>query len=109
MLYAGWWLGSIGVTDQLGCDALWYASYTRRLDPRVYRAIGWDLERLALWQYDGSDDSNGQLPGYPVAAPIEHGEDVDISALVSSGGVPGLRALIQDRAAPSICATGSER
>lgn len=111
ILYAGWWLRSIGVTSRMGCEWLWYAAYTRTLPASVYRAIGWDADRLLLWQYDGSGDSDGALPGYPTRAPIEHGEDVDINVLTLPGGVERLAGLLTwaERPAPAVCASGPER
>lgn len=94
VLYAGWWLASIGIADRLGCEWLWYASYTRTLPAAVYRRIGWSTDRLLLWQYDGSGTSDGSLTGYPTRAPIAHGKDVDINVLTLPGGLTRLRSLL---------------
>lgn len=94
ILYAGWWLRSIGIRSRMGCEWLWYASYTPKLSTSTYGAIGWSADRLILWQYDGSGDSNGHLHGYPTRAPIDHGEDVDISALTIPGGLARLTGML---------------
>jgi GH25 family lysozyme M1 (1,4-beta-N-acetylmuramidase) len=93
-LYAGGWYASLGLRSRLGCDWLWWAAYTRELPASWYGAAGWTPDRLLWWQYDGSGNSNGKLVGYPTRAPIEHGEDVDISVLTLPGGIERLRSLL---------------
>lgn len=101
ILYAGWWLRSIGVTSRMGCEWLWMASYTRTLQAATYGAMGWDPSRLLLWQYDGSQGADGVLAGYPTRAPITGGESVDVSVLTMPGGVEALRRVLwAERPAP---------
>jgi len=94
MLYAGWWLASLGLRSRMGCEWLWFASYTRTLSTAAYAALGWTPGKLGLWQYSGSKGSEGKLAGYPTRAPIPGGESVDINALVLEGGVPRVRGML---------------
>lgn len=94
VLYCGWWWRSMARPDRLGCDLLWWSAFTRTLPAPWYQQIGWTTEQLLLWQWDGSSGHDGVLPGYPTRAPIEHGEDVDISVLTLPGGLDALRRLL---------------
>ena len=94
ILYAGHWLHEMRIKTRMGCDWLWYARYTAKLPASVYTSIGWNLERLMMWQYDGSGDNNGHLQDYPVVASMNDGESVDISALTMAGGVERLRQIL---------------
>lgn len=87
MLYGGSWLADLGIKDHMGCARLAIARYTPTLPAVVYERIGWDLARLALWQWCG--DGVGYLAGYPTEAP--GCGRVDISALVLPGGLAALR------------------
>jgi GH25 family lysozyme M1 (1,4-beta-N-acetylmuramidase) len=109
VLYAGWWLASLGIRERFGCAWLWYASYTRTLPTAVYERIGWSRDRLLWWQYCGANAQGplAELAGYPSTTPLGN---VDISALTLPGGLAALRAgLWAERPAPSVCAVGPER
>jgi GH25 family lysozyme M1 (1,4-beta-N-acetylmuramidase) len=109
VLYAGWWLASLGIRERFGCAWLWYASYTASLARGVYERIGWSRDRLLWWQYCGANASGplAELVGYPHTTPIGN---TDISALTMPGGLAALRAgLWAERPAPSVCAVGPER
>lgn len=80
-LYGGSLLYDKGITDHMGCARLWIARYTPTLPAIVYQRIGWALEDLLMWQYDG--DGEGYLEGYPKTSPIGA---TDISALTIAGG-----------------------
>lgn len=86
VLYAGWFLASMGIRDKMGCSWLWYASYTSSLPPASHERIGWTRDELLAWQYVG--DGNGKLAGYPTTTPLGN---IDISAVTIAGG--GTRAL----------------
>jgi GH25 family lysozyme M1 (1,4-beta-N-acetylmuramidase) len=87
MLYGGSWLADLAIASRMGCSWLAIARYTPTLPTYVVTRIGWDLSRLALWQYSG--DGVAYLAGYPREAP--GCGKVDISALVLSGGTEALR------------------
>lgn len=80
-LYGGSLLYDKGITDHMGCSRLWIARYTPTLPAIVYQRIGWALDDLLMWQYDG--DGEGYLAGYPAISPIGK---TDISALTIAGG-----------------------
>lgn len=80
--------GSTKVAGELGCSYLWPARYAPTLPAQVYTDIGWTLDELLMWQYDG--DGYSRLKDYPKEPP-GFGK-VDISALVKDGGIEWLRA-----------------
>lgn len=94
-LYGGELLRAIGATSLYGCGRSSVALYSAELHGRgettaqFLRRTGTDLAHLLFWQYDGTESSTGPV-GYPRAAP--GCPNVDISALVSPGGIAGLRA-----------------
>jgi hypothetical protein len=81
ILYGGSLLADLGITDHLGCSALWIARYTATLPQMVLDRIGWDRRELFGWQYAG--DGEAYLADYPHESPIGK---VDISALTIAGG-----------------------
>lgn len=104
-LYGGELLRSVGVRDRLGCG--WsavaaYGSELRKYDrsrggyvgtTAGYLAeTGTDLDRLLLWQYQGTDGQSGP-PGYPRTAP-GCAPQIDISAMVLPGGIERMRSLL---------------
>jgi GH25 family lysozyme M1 (1,4-beta-N-acetylmuramidase) len=80
-LYGGSLLYDKGIRDHMGCSRLWIARYTATLPAIVYQRIGWELDDLLMWQYDG--DGEGYLANYPTTSPIGR---TDISALTIAGG-----------------------
>jgi len=86
VLYAGWWVASMGIRDRMGCSWLWCPSYTATLPAASYERIGWTLGEVLAWQYVG--DGGGLLAGYPTRSPLG---DTDISTVMIAGG--GLAAL----------------
>lgn len=107
VLYAGWWLASLGIRSRMGCSALWYAAYVAKLEPAVYQRIGWDEASLWAWQYAGGfkdGKPTARRPGYPVESPVGQ---TDISAVMRPGGLERMRWA--ERPLPSVCATGPDR
>jgi len=88
ILYGGEYLRELGITNHMGCAALWVARYTATLPVGAYASLGWNLDNLFAWQYVG--DGVGQLAGYPIQSPIGK---VDVSALV----MPNALAFIRNR------------
>lgn len=82
ILYGGSLLFDKGIKDHMGCVKLWIARYAATLPRIVYERIGWDLEDVIMWQYDG--DGEGYLVGYPTTSPIGK---LDISADIGAGGL----------------------
>lgn len=84
MLYGGSFLRSFGITDRMGCQALWIPSYTATLPATDYTSMGWTLANTWGWQYCGTGRRNAaQLDGYPSETPIGN---ADISAIIIHGG-----------------------
>lgn len=81
-VYCGWWVHDLGIKSRMGCDYVWPASYTPRLDPSRYAALGFKVDEMIAWQYCGDGDS--VLAGYPKTAPGLGPED--ISAITLAGG-----------------------
>lgn len=107
VLYAGVWLAQLGVRSQMGCELLWYPSYTPMLSTAVYERIGWTRGKLGPWQYAGLGGDGrvvAHLARYPRTTPIG---DADISALVLEGGVERMLEVLAPRAA--WCETGPGR
>jgi GH25 family lysozyme M1 (1,4-beta-N-acetylmuramidase) len=80
-LYGGSLMYDKGITDHMGCQRLWIARYTQTLPAIVYQRVGWQLEDVVMWQYDG--DGEGYLQGYPKTSPMGK---TDISAMLVAGG-----------------------
>ncbi len=99
VLYGGWWLASMGISDRMGCSWLWYPSYTATLPAASYERIGWTADELLAWQYVGG--GKGKLDGYPKRSPLG---DLDISAVTIAGGgaaaIAWLRANLRSGGAP---------
>lgn len=93
-LYGGELLRAIGAEGLYGCGRSAVAMYASELHGKgestshFLRRNGTDLEHLMLWQYDGTESTSGPV-GYPRSAP--GCPNVDISALVLSGGLASLR------------------
>ena len=85
-LYGGSLLYDKQIKDHMGCARLWIARYCATLPAQVYERIGWSINDLLMWQYDG--DGQGYLANYPVTSPIGK---TDISALVCAGGLSFLQ------------------
>lgn len=81
MLYGGSYLRSFGITDHMGCQALWIPSWTSTLPASTYTSMGWSLADTWGWQYCG--DGTAYLEGYPHVTPIGA---TDISAVIINGG-----------------------
>lgn len=81
-LYGGSLLYDKGITDHMGCVNLWIARYASTLPHQVYERIGWDLQDVVMWQYDG--DGESYLAHYPATSPIGK---TDISAVIYPGGL----------------------
>jgi GH25 family lysozyme M1 (1,4-beta-N-acetylmuramidase) len=80
-LYGGSLMYDKGITDHMGCQRLWIARYAATLPAIVYQRVGWQLEDVLMWQYDG--DGEGYLAGYPKTSPMGK---TDISAMLVAGG-----------------------
>jgi GH25 family lysozyme M1 (1,4-beta-N-acetylmuramidase) len=63
MLYGNGAMRDKGIKDRMGCDWLWIPRYTATLPKLMYERAGWDLSRVAMWQYCG--DGTSALAGFP--------------------------------------------
>jgi GH25 family lysozyme M1 (1,4-beta-N-acetylmuramidase) len=63
MLYGNGAMRDKSIKDRMGCDWLWIPRYTPTLPKKMYERAGWDLSKVALWQYCG--DGTASLAGYP--------------------------------------------
>lgn len=63
MLYGNGAMRDKSIKDRMGCDWLWIPRYTATLPKQMYERAGWDLSKVALWQYCG--DGTAVLAGYP--------------------------------------------
>lgn len=63
MLYGNGAMRDKSIKDRMGCDWLWIPRYTATLPKQMYERAGWDLPKVALWQYCG--DGTASLSGYP--------------------------------------------
>ena len=80
MLYGNGAMRDKGIKDRMGCDWLWIPRYTATLPKEMYERAGWELSRVAMWQYCG--DGAAALPGYPNT--IANFGKVDISVVLFS-------------------------
>lgn len=78
LLYAGSYLRDLKITDRMGCAYLSTAAYGGHLPAELYTSMGWPLELLADWQYQGTESYSGPV-GYPRQCPIGAGP-ADLSA-----------------------------
>jgi len=67
-----------GIKSRMGCDWLWIPRYTATLPKQMYERAGWDLPKVALWQYCG--DGTAVLAGFPKE--VEGFGKVDISVVL---------------------------
>jgi GH25 family lysozyme M1 (1,4-beta-N-acetylmuramidase) len=81
MLYGGSYLRDFGITDHMGCQALWIPRWTSTLPAEAYLSMGWTLADTWGWQYCG--DGTAYLAGYPHMSPIG---PTDITAIIIHGG-----------------------
>lgn len=86
ILYAGSYLRDRKVTDHMGCQLLWTAAYGSILPAHLYTDIGWRLDELFAWQFQGTESHTGPA-GYPRECPIGAGP-LDLSAITICNGEP---------------------
>lgn len=84
LLYAGSYLRDLDITDHMGCAFLSTAAYGSTLPARLYNEIGWSIDQLESWQYQGTESYSGPA-GYPRLCPIGSGP-ADLSALTICNG-----------------------
>jgi GH25 family lysozyme M1 (1,4-beta-N-acetylmuramidase) len=63
MLYGNGAMRDKSINDRMCCDWLWIPRYTATLPAKMYERAGWDLPKVAMWQYCG--DGGASLTGYP--------------------------------------------
>ena len=85
VLYAGSKIRDLGITDHLGCQLLWTAAYGSSLPPHLYQAMGWRLDKLFAWQFQGTEGFSGPA-GSPRGAPIGSISPMDLSAVTIQNG-----------------------
>jgi GH25 family lysozyme M1 (1,4-beta-N-acetylmuramidase) len=78
MLYGNGAMRDKSIKDRMGCDWLWIPRYTATLPAQIYERAGWDLAKVAMWQYCG--DGAAALQGYP--REVENFGAVDISVVL---------------------------
>lgn len=78
MLYGNGAMRDKSINDRMNCDWLWIPRYTSTLPKQMYERAGWDLPKVAMWQYCG--DGTAALAGYPNA--ITNFGKVDISVVL---------------------------
>jgi lysozyme len=80
-LYAGSLFRDLSITDRCGCWKLWTARYSATLPRAHYESMGWSLDDLFAWQYQGTGAENiGRVDGYPNGAQFGSPQ-LDLSAL----------------------------
>jgi len=84
ILYGGSYLRDRAIVDHMGCQLLWIAAYGQTLPSHLYTSIGWSLDELFAWQYQGTEGPSGP-DGYPRQCPIGDGP-VDLSAITIADG-----------------------
>jgi GH25 family lysozyme M1 (1,4-beta-N-acetylmuramidase) len=78
MLYGNGAMRDKSIKNRMGCDWLWIPRYTPTLPKQMYERAGWDLPKVALWQYCG--DGTASLAGFPKQ--VDGFGKVDISVVL---------------------------
>ncbi len=87
ILYGGSYIRGLGITSHMGCQLLITAAYGSTLPSRLYTKMGWPLELLLGWQYQGGGDGYSGPKGYPRECPLGPG-DLDLTAVTICDGQP---------------------
>ena len=87
VLYAGSFIRDHRITDHMGCQYLITAAYGSALPAKLYVDMGWPLDKLLGWQYEGTDGYSGPS-GYPRTSPAGAGPQ-DLTAItICNGATP---------------------
>lgn len=84
LLYAGSYIRDLSIRDHMGCAFLSTAAYGSSLPEHLYTDMGWTLEQLFDWQYQGTESYTGPIH-YPRICPIGAGP-ADLSAVTICNG-----------------------
>lgn len=84
ILYAGSYVRDLGIKSHMGCAYLWTAAYGSTLPAHEYLDMGWRLDELLGWQYQGTEGYTGPK-NYPQHCPIGPGP-MDLSAITIENG-----------------------
>jgi GH25 family lysozyme M1 (1,4-beta-N-acetylmuramidase) len=87
MLYAGSYFRDHGIKDHCGCQYLWTAAYGSTLPATLYTNMGWPLELLFGWQYEGTDGYSGPK-SYPRDSPAGSGPQDLTAVTICNGATP---------------------
>lgn len=89
ILYAGSYIRDLGITDHMGCQRLITAAYGSTLPAHLYLDMGWSLDDLLGWQYQGTEAFTGPK-GYPQKCPLTSpGQPLDLTAItIANGSTP---------------------
>jgi hypothetical protein len=85
ILYAGSYIRALKITDHMGCEFLMTAAYGSSLPSRLYTEMGWPIDKLLGWQYQGTEGYSGPK-NYPRECPMGPGP-LDLTAITICDGV----------------------
>lgn len=87
ILYGGSYLRDLMITDHMGCAYLITADYNSSLPAFIYTQMGWPLDKLLGWQFQGTGNWSGP-PSYPRVCPLGAGP-LDLTAVtIANGSTP---------------------
>ncbi len=91
MLYGRGAMRDKGITDKMGCDAVWNPAYTRQMTRHGLEA--WTLDDIALWQYCGDGSSALDETKFPKSIPGFGSPD--ISVYIQGADKPSFDTMLQ--------------
>jgi GH25 family lysozyme M1 (1,4-beta-N-acetylmuramidase) len=89
ILYGGSYIRDRQIKDPMGCQMVWVADYSSTLPSHIYTDMGWPLQKLFAWQYQGTEGFSGPK-NYPRLTPFSS-LPLDLSAMTMPGGLKALR------------------
>lgn len=84
ILYAGSYIRDLKIVSHMGCAYLITAAYGSDLPGGLYRGMGWSLDLLLGWQYQGTEAYTGPI-NYPRDCALGKGP-LDLTAVTIGNG-----------------------